>query len=309
MSSIRVFAPATVANLACGFDILGLAINKPGDELIMELNNSRKIVISEITGDGGRLPKNPMENTAGVAAAVLLKKIKSKQGISIRLHKRMPLGSGLGSSAASAVAAAFALNELLGRPFGRQELIPFAMAGEKAACGAAHADNAAPSMLGGITLIRSLNPLEIIPLPVPASLYVAVVHPHVEVMTRASRKAVRKSVPLETVVAQTGHTAAFIAALFRKDLPLLGRSSVDFLAEPYRAGLIPGFKQVKEKALELGAIACSISGSGPSVFALCASRSDAQSTGKAMKKIYEKRRTGCDLFVSRINSQGVKITG
>jgi len=309
MSSIRVFAPATVANLACGFDILGLAIDRPGDELIMDLNSSGKIRIIEITGDSGRLPRNPLANTAGVAVAVLLKKIRSRQGVSIRLHKKMPLGSGLGSSAASAVAAAFALNELLDRPFTRQELIPFAMAGEKAACGAAHADNAAPSMLGGITLIRSLNPLEIISLPVPASLYVVVVHPHVEVMTRASRKAVRKSVPLETVVAQTGHTAAFIAALYRKDTQLLGRSSVDFLAEPYRASLIPGFKQVKEKALELGAIACSISGSGPSVYALCASKSGAEKTGRAMKKIYEKMGTGCDLFLSRINRHGVKITG
>lgn len=309
MKSIRVFAPATVGNVACGFDILGLAINRPGDELIMELNTKSKVLLHSITGDEGKLPLDPAKNTSGVAAFAMLKKLKSKQGITIRLNKKMPLGSGLGSSAASAAAAVFALNELFGRPFPTEQLIPFAMEGERIACGSAHADNVAPSLLGGIVLIRSNDPLEVISLPVPQKLYVVVVHPHVVLMTRDSRNVVKKEVPIKTVVAQMGHTAAFIAALYANDYGLISRSTLDFLAEPYRAALIPSFHVVKKNSMKQGALACSISGSGPSVFALCDSKETAEKVGRAMIAGFARAHIASDLFISKINKQGVKITG
>ena len=189
---ITVFAPATVANIGCGFDSMGLAIDLPGDELMLELNNEKKIRIRKITGDGKKLSYDPKKNTSGVAIQALLDALEIKQGMDVYLHKKMPLGSGLGSSAASSVAGAFAANELLGRPFRREELVSFAMAGEKVASGVAHGDNAAPSLLGGIVLIRSYKPLEVISLPVPEKLMVIVVHPDVELLTKKSRSVLPK---------------------------------------------------------------------------------------------------------------------
>lgn len=305
--SIRVFAPATVANLACGFDVLGLAINKPGDELIMEPNRLRKVIIASVTGDGGKLSVDPGRNTAGVAIQALLKSLKSKQGFTIRLNKKMPLGSGLGSSAASAAGAVFACNQLLGCPFTLDNLITFAMEGERVACGSAHADNVAPALLGGITLIRSVNPLEVISLPVPQKLFIVVVHPHLVVMTKKSRAAIKKHIPLKTVVSQTGSIASFVTALFTSDYDLLGRSMIDFIAEPFRARLITGYSEARELALKNGAIACSISGSGPSVFGFCMSSEQAHAAGTAIAKGFEKYRVKTDIYVSKINKTGVKI--
>jgi homoserine kinase len=308
-SSISVFAPATVANLACGFDILGMAVHKPGDGLIMKLNNTGKINIDSITGDGGKLSYHPMKNTAGVAVASMLKKLRSKQGVTITLNKQMPLGSGLGSSAASSAAAAFAFNELIKRPFTRHELVTFAMEGERIACGSAHADNVAPALLGGIVLVRSIDPLDLISLPVPAKLFIVVVHPHQVLMTKKSRAVLKKNIPIKTVVAQMGNTAAFIASLYKNDYSLMARSAVDYLAEPYRSPLISGFNKVKKSALEKGALVCSISGSGPAVFALCDSRDNALQCGKAMSAAFEKNNIMSDLFISRVNTKGVVITG
>ncbi len=295
--------------MACGFDILGLAIRRPGDEIIMETNTQRRIVIQSVTGDAGRLPQDPLRNTSGVAAAAMLKKLKSRQGVTLTLNKKMPLGSGLGSSAASAAASVFALNELLGRPYSAEQLIPFAMEGERMACGSAHADNVAPALLGGIILIRSHHPLDVIALPVPTRLSVVVVHPHIELMTRKSRQVLKKQIPLHTVVTQTGHTAAFIAGLFTSDYGLIGRSCKDFLAEPYRAPLIPAFQEVKKSAHRQGALVCSISGSGPSAFALCDSNETARRTGKAMASAFFKAGIRADVFMSKINREGVTITG
>ena len=303
--TVRAFAPATVSNLGCGFDIFGLAIDQPGDIVEASWRRSAGTVIRKITGDKGLLPLDAGRNTAGVAVQQLLQAAGEQRGVELVVHKRMPLGSGLGSSAASAAAAVMAVNKLLGRPFARHELVPFAMEGERIACGSAHADNAAPSLLGGIVLIRSLHPPEFIELPVPRRLQVVVVHPHTEVLTRDARAALGKSVSLAAATEQWANTAALVAALYTSDTGLLGRAVTDRVAEPVRAPLIPGFYDVKESALAAGAIACSISGSGPSVFALC--KGDASRVAAAMKKAFRSAGLRSDVFVSRINSRGARL--
>jgi homoserine kinase len=303
--SVRVFAPATVSNLGCGFDIFGLAIDQPGDIVEAGWNRTSDTVIRRITGDKGLLPLDAGRNTAGVAVQMLLQAAGERRGVEIRLHKRMPLGSGLGSSAASAVAAVVAVNRLLGNPFTRHELVPFAMEGERVACGSAHADNAAPSLLGGIILIRSLQPPEFIELPVPRKLKVVVVHPHTEVLTREARAALGKSVSLSDATQQWANTAAFVAALYASDTDLLGRAVTDRVAEPVRAPFIPGFYDVKEAALSAGAIACSISGSGPSVFALCTG--DPDRIAAAMKKAFRSAGLRSDVFISKVNARGARF--
>jgi len=267
MKPIRVFAPATVANLGCGFDVMGCAIDQPGDELQLSFNRNKRLVIKTISGDGGKLSYDPKKNTSTVAIQALLNALKSKQGFDIVLDKKMPLDSGLGSSAASSVAGVYAANVLLGKPFSKKELVQFAMQGEKVASGAAHADNVAPCMLGGIILIRSYHPLDIIRLPVPEKLFLVVVHPQVEVLTKDARAVLKKNVPIEDAILQWGNTAALTAGLFSNDLKLVGRAVDDHIAEPYRAPLIPYFEKVKKAAMNSGALACSISGSGPSIFA------------------------------------------
>ncbi len=307
MKNITVFAPATVANLGCGFDVMGLAIDQPGDELILSLNNEKKIIIKNITGDGGKLSYDPKKNTSTVTIQSMLNELKSKQGFDVILKKKMPLGSGLGSSAASSVAGVFAANVLLGKPFSRRELVPFAMQGEKVASGAAHADNVAPCMLGGIVLIRSYDPLDIIQLPVPKKLFLVVIHPHVEVLTKDARAVLKKNIPIKDAVHQWGNTAALTSGLYENDLKLVGRSVKDFIAEPYRASLIPHFAKVKKAAMENGAIACSISGSGPSIFALCDGKSKTKKVADAMKKIFSKNKIKSDIYISSVNKSGVKI--
>ena len=307
MKQVKVFAPATVANLGCGFDVMGCAIDEPGDELILSLNKEEKLVIKKIIGDGGKLSFDPKKNTSTVAIQSMLDKLKSKQGFDITLKKKMALGSGLGSSAASSVAGVYAANLLLSKPFSKKELVLFAMQGEKVASGAAHADNVAPSMLGGIILIRSYHPLDIIVLPVPKKLYLVVVHPHVEVLTKDARAVLKKSVDMKDAIQQWGNTAALTAGLFSNDLKLVGRSVEDFVAEPYRSALIPHFSKVKKAAMENGAIACSISGSGPSIFAMCDGKSNTKKVADAMKKIFSKNKIKSDSYISSINKSGVKI--
>jgi len=307
MKTIKVFAPATVANLGCGFDVMGLAIDEPGDEVSLAFNQEKKIIIRKIIGDGGKLSDDSQKNTCTVAIQSMLNALKSKQGFDVVLKKKMPLGSGLGSSAASAVAGVYAANVLLGKPFSKKELVPFAMQGEKLASGAAHADNVAPCMLGGIILIRSYQPLDIIQLPVPESLYLVVVHPHVEVLTRDARAVLKKNIPMEMAVRQWGNTAALTAGLFQNDLSLVGRAVEDYVAEPVRAALIPHFQKVKNAALENGAMACSISGSGPSIFAMCDGKSRAGKIAAAMKKIFSKNRIHSESYISSVNRKGTKV--
>lgn len=304
---ITVFAPATVANLGCGFDTMGLAINAPGDELRLEINKENKIRIRKITGDQGKLSYDPKRNTVGVAIQALLNALEINQGFDIYLSKKMPLGSGLGSSAASSIAGAFAANELLGSPFRRTDLVPFGMAGEKVASGAAHADNVAPCLLGGITLIRSYDPLEVISLAVPEKLMVVVVYPHVELLTKNARAVLPKTFSIKDGVAQWSNTAALVAGLYTDNYSLIGRAVTDRIAEPHRAGLIPSFHQVKASAIINGALACSISGSGPSVFALAQKKSDADKIAKAMQAEFSRGKIKSTSYISPVNLKGVKI--
>ena len=306
-NKVTVFAPATVANIGCGFDSMGLAIDEPGDELTVEFNDEKKIRIRKITGDQKKLSNDPKKNTAGVAIQALLDTLEIKQGFDVYLSKKMPLGSGLGSSAASAVAGAFAVNELLGQPFSRQELIRFAMEGERIASGTAHADNAAPSMLGGIVLIRSYNPLEVISLAVPDKLVVVVVHPDVVLLTKNSRAVLPKSISLTDGIAQWSNTAALVAGLYTNNYSLIGRSVSDRIAEPHRASLIPCFSEVKASAIIKGALACNISGSGPSVFALAEGKSIAAEIAKAMKSVFSKSKIKSTAYISTVNKKGVRV--
>ncbi|HSJ73927.1 MAG TPA: homoserine kinase [Miltoncostaeaceae bacterium] len=319
MTHVRVFAPATVSNLGPGFDVLGLALSRPGDLVDAEWRDEPGIEIAEVTGDGGVLPTDPDRNVAGVAAASVLAALfasgvsleraggaRLPAGVRLRVHKQMPLESGLGSSAASSVAGAVAVNELFGRPLSRRELLPHALAGERTAAGAGHADNAAPSLLGGITAIRGYGPLEVLDLPVPPALRLVVVHPHLQVETSYARGLLRGfGFPIDLAVANLGNMAGFVAALYRGDLELLGRCIEDRLVEPLRMPLIPGLAAVKQAAREAGALGCSISGSGPSVFALAADDDTADRVAGAMAGAF---RDAADLeseaYTGPVNTEG-----
>lgn len=302
--SVEVFAPATVANVASGFDVLGFALERPGDRVRLTRSSGNGVRLVSVEGDGGKLPLDPSRNTAAVAVSRYLEAIGSPFGVDIRLFKGMPLSSGLGSSAASAVAAVFAVNVLAGRPLETRELLPYTMGAEQVACGTAHADNVAPSLLGGFVLVRSYEPLDIVRLPVPAGLSAAIVHPHTEIRTEDARRILKKELRLVDAVRQWGNLAALVAALYEGDLQLLSRSLQDVVAEPRRALLIPGFDRVKAAALEEGALGCSISGSGPSLFALCASVEIAERAGTAMQAAFADTGLDSDRFVSPINPVG-----
>ncbi|MBE7175666.1 MAG: homoserine kinase [Mucilaginibacter polytrichastri] len=277
LKTIRVFAPATVANVVCGYDVLGFAIDEPGDELQMTLTDGEPgITITKITGDEGRLPLSPEKNTCAVSVHHYLKHIgREDLSIEIELHKKMPIGSGLGSSSASTVAGLYAINQLLGEPLTPHELIPFAVLGEEAACGYGHADNVAPAILGGFTLVRSYAPLDVIKLPHP-ELYVALVYPEVDVPTRDAREMIRNRITLKDAVVQWGNIAGLVSGLCLGDHDLIGRSMQDHLIEPTRSILIPGFDEMKQIALENGALGFGISGSGPSVFSLVKTAQEAK---------------------------------
>ena len=307
MKKISVFAPATVANVACGFDALGFALHRPGDIVEAELTDGEQLRILEITFDDVKMPFDAETNTAGVAVKAMLTHLGSEQGISLRVHKRMPLGSGLGSSAASSVAALHAVNLLLGCPFEQRELVPFAMLAEAAACGAPHADNVAPGLLGGFVLVRSYDPLDVIPLDYPKELYCAILHPHIELRTEDARRILRRQIRLSDAVAQWSNLAGLIAGLSRQDYGLISRSLNDFIFEPVRSLLIPGFDRVKDAALQTGALGCSISGSGPSIFALCVSEDQAQRVASAMQQSLSSLELESDVLISAINPEGPGI--
>ncbi len=306
-TAVRVFAPASVANVAVGYDILGFALNGPGDEIVAGFSERPGLEIRLISGDGGKLPYTPERNTAGFAALKLLEHLghdMMANGIFLEIHKKMPFGSGLGSSAASAAGAVMAVNELLGRPLSKPELLPFAVLGEQIADGAYHADNVGPSLLGGIILVRNNASLDVHSLPVPEKLYAAVVYPEVEILTREARSILSKEVSLERLIEQSGNLAGFIVGLYRADYSLIGRCLQDVVIEPQRARLIPHFYQVKSAALETGALGCSISGAGPSIFALCDDPGTAKKAGAAMGEIFEANQIRHHLFISGINLEG-----
>ena len=252
---VRVFAPATVANVACGFDVLGFAINAPGDEVVARHSEKPGLRITKITGDDGKLPKIPEKNTAGVAALDLLRHLgMSDRGIELEIHKKMPFGSGLGSSAASAVAGVYAVNKLIGEPLAKQQLLPFAMQGEASADGAWHADNVGPSLLGGIVFVRSNQELDIAQLPVPENLWAAVVHPDIEILTKVAREILPTNIPMVNATQQIGNLGGLICGLIQEDYAMIGRSIHDVIAEPRRQKLIPEFYNAKRAAMSNGAL-------------------------------------------------------
>jgi homoserine kinase len=303
--SVKVFAPATVANVVCGYDVLGFAVNQPGDEVIMRLTGGTGINISKITGDDGKLPLDPAKNTVSASVQHYLNHIgKPDTGVDIELHKKMPIGSGLGSSSASTVAGLFAINTLLDNLLTNKELVPFAMKGEELACGYGHADNVAPALLGGFVLIRSYEPLDIISLPFPKDLHAAIVYPEVDVPTKDARQMIRSKVLLKDAVTQWGNVAGLVSGLFMNDYELIGRSMTDILIEPIRSILIPDFAFMKSLALENGALGFGISGSGPSVFALTR---DADTAGRITEKLQQHLKAvaiNSLCFVSEVNKKG-----
>ncbi|GAB3564214.1 homoserine kinase [Spirosoma luteolum] len=308
MKSIRVFAPATVANVACGFDIFGFAVASPGDEVTLTLTDTPGVRITDITGDEGRLPREAHRNTAGIAIQTFLKHIgRTDLGVDVVLHKQMPLGSGLGSSAASAVAGVYAINELLDRPLATIDLLPFAMEGERLACGSAHADNVAPSLLGGFVVIRSYAPLDVVRIDTPASLVCTIVHPDIEVNTKDARFILKNEVSLKNTITQMGNVAGLIAGLMTPDYNLISRSLVDVIIEPVRSILIPEFNEAKKAAIDTGALGCSISGSGPSMFALSRDVETAERVGAAMQQAFLAVGILSEAYVSEINQQGPRV--
>ncbi|MCR9286734.1 MAG: homoserine kinase [Bacteroidetes bacterium] len=305
-AGLKVFAPASVGNVGVGFDCLGFALEKPGDEIIARFSNNKGLKITKITGKKGKkIPFEIEKNTAGFAAYKLLEHLgETERGIEIEIHKKMPLGSGLGSSAASAVAGVMAINELFKRPLEKKELLPFALMGEELASGSRHADNVAPSLLGGLRLIRDNDTLDVHRIPTPNGIFASVIYPHVEILTKDARGILSPTVPLRKMVQQSANLSAFILGMFNSDIELVRRSLKDIVIEPQRAALIPHFYQIKEAALENGALGCSISGSGPSIFALSQNSLIAENVGEAMKKIYTDAKIEFQLFLSPINHEG-----
>lgn len=308
MNSVKAFAPATVANVSCGFDIFGFAIQEPGDTVELYQRDEPGIVITDITGDEGRLPRQAEKNSVTVVMLALLKHLGiTNLGCEVVLRKNMPLGSGMGSSAASAVAGVVAMNELLGNPLSRKELLPFAMEGERIASGSAHADNVGPSLLGGFVVIRSYNPLDIFTIPVPDDLYCTLVHPDIEINTKDARFILRNEVSLKNTIAQMGNVAGLVAGLMKADYDLISRSMVDVIIEPVRSILIPEFREVKQAAISNGALGCSISGAGPSMFALSRGIENARNAGKAMQERFAGAGIEAAMHVSGINQGGAIV--
>ncbi len=302
--TVKVFAPASVANVAVGYDLLGFALDDPGDEIHVRFADEPGLKITTITGDKGKLPYETEKNTAGFAAQSLLNHLEEERGIEMEIHKKMPFGSGLGSSAASAAAAVMAVNELLGAPLTKRQLLHFAVLGEQVADGAYHADNVAPALLGGMILIRSNEDLDVLSLPVPEDLFAAVVYPYIKILTKDARGVLSETVALSHVIRQCGNIAGFVTGLFQTDYELIERSLEDVIIEPQRAPLIPHFYEVKKSALDAGALGCSISGAGPSIFALCKGRESAERVAKTMSQIFCNNNIALEIFVSPINARG-----
>jgi homoserine kinase len=301
---ITVHAPGTVANMVCGFDVLGMCLKEPYDIMQVKLLEEKKITI--ISKDGYKLPSDPAQNTAGAPLIEMLNEIDETIGFEVTIEKQIKPGSGIGSSAASAAGAVVAANYLLGSVFTNEDLVRFAMFGEKVASGVKHADNIAPCIYGGVTLIRSIFPLDIISLAAP-DFYVTVVHPQIEVRTSDARQILRKEVQLKDAIKQWGNIAGLVAGLLKNDLDLIGRSLEDVIIEPVRSMLIPGFDEVKRKCKNAGALGGGISGSGPSIFMLSAHEATAREVESVMKAVYEKIGISYHTYVTTLNKSGVRV--
>lgn len=306
LNKIRAFAPASVANVSCGFDVLGFAMDKIGDTIEIEINDSGQIIIEKIDGPGN-LSTDPLKNVCGVIALSMLKKLNATTGLTIRLTKGILPGSGLGSSAASSAVTAFAINKLFNDVFTPTELVQFAMLGEELASGTPHADNVSPALFGGFTAVRSYAPLDIINIPVPKELFVVVIHPKIELRTELSRNILKKQVELKTAIKQWGNVAGLIAGLYSEDYELIGRSLEDFIIEPTRAVLIPGFAEITKASKNAGALGCGISGSGPSIFSLCKGEKNAIIIANAIEQEANKLDLPFDIHISKISVLGTRV--
>lgn len=302
--SITIHSPATVANMVCGFDVLGFAVNEPYD--IMTISFTQEPGITIINEDEYNLPTDPEKNVAGAALLALIEEMPQPVGFELRINKQIKPGSGVGSSAASAAGAVVAANRLLGDLFSKEDLVRFAMNGEKVASGVKHADNIAPCIYGGVTLIRSIFPLDIIPLQAPP-LFVTIVHPQIEVRTSDARSILKKQIQLKDAIRQWGNIAGLVAGLQQNDYALIGRSLEDVLIEPVRSILIPGFNLVKQKSIEAGALGGGISGSGPSIFMLSKDETTAKNVEQVMKQVFEEIELAHHTYVTTINTEGVRF--
>lgn len=303
-NELKVFCPATIANISCGFDVLGVALDAVGDEMVIRKTPVKGIRITKLEGQD--LPMDTLQNVAGVAGLALLEASDYDGGFEIEIYKNIKAGSGIGSSAASSTGAVWAMNELLGKPFSNLELVKFAMEGERLASGVAHADNVAPALFGGFTLVRSYDPLDVVAIPSPSELYATVIHPQIEVKTSDSRKILKTKITLEDGIKQWGNLGGLIAGLFTSDYALIGRSLVDHIVEPIRSMLIPGFAEVKSAAMAAGALGCGISGSGPSIFSFSKGEETALKVGDAMREVYRNIGIDYDVHVSKVNFKGVR---
>ncbi|MBS1661700.1 MAG: homoserine kinase [Bacteroidetes bacterium] len=304
MKQVTVQCPATVANLVCGFDVLGMALDAPFDYMTVTLCDEPGITVT--SKDGFPLPTDPAQNTAGAPLIAMLEELNQPIGFEVVIQKQIKPGSGVGSSAASAAGSVVAANHLLGNRFSKADLVRFALFGEKVASGVKHADNVTPCIYGGITLIRSIFPLDIVTIPAP-DLHVTVVHPQIEVRTSDARQILRKQVLLKDAIRQWGNIAGLVAGFMKSDYDLIGRSLEDVIIEPVRSMLIPGFDEVKESCKAAGALGGGISGSGPSIFMLSKDQATAASLEKIMKEVYTRIGIDHHTYVTTINQQGVKV--
>ncbi|MEM6515195.1 MAG: homoserine kinase [Bacteroidota bacterium] len=303
--SIRLFSPATVANVSCGFDVLGFCLDTIGDEMIVKKTKEKGITITKI--EGYDLPFDAEKNVAGVSAMALIEDYQPDCGFAIEIYKKIKPGSGIGSSAASAVGSVFGINELLGNPYDKTQLTQFAIKGEAIASKCEHADNLAPAIFGGFTLVKSCKPLKILELPIPKDLFAVILHPQIEIKTSEARDILPKSFPLRNAITQWANFGSFIHGLHTSDYDLLRESLTDVIIEPHRKQLIPNFDEVQTAALTSGALGCGISGSGPSIYSLCKGLHQAEVIGTRIKEIFENTDIDIELYISKINTNGVKI--
>lgn len=305
MNKIKVFAPASIANVSCGFDIFGFAVHDLGDFVEVWFNDQNELIIESIEGADG-LPFEPKLNVTTVAAQALLDAIGEKRGVSFSIQKTVKPGSGLGSSSSAAVAGAFAVNELLGNPFTRKELLPFAGAGEQLASNQLHFDNVAPSLLGGFSVVRSNEEMDVLSISYPEDLWVVAAHPQVEIKTKDAKHMLGRTISISNAVIQFGNVAGLVLGLTSKDYNLIGRSMVDMLAEPKRSKLIPLYEEAKKASLAAGAIGTNIAGSGPTIFSFCQGEESAKKVVQAYKAVYQNSDLDVNYYSSKINPEGAK---
>lgn len=305
MDKIKVFSPGSITNLSCGYDILGVCLNNRGDEITVTKTENKGIIIK--SNYEYNISNDINKNVAGIAAQALLKKTSTEFGFEIEIKKGIKPGSGIGSSAASSAGTVFAINQLLDSPFSQLDLIKFSMEGEKFVSDSYHADNVAPIIFGGITLVRSINEIDVIKLPTPKSLEVIIIRPNIEIKTSDSRKVLRKKIKIEEMVQQSANLGSFVSSLYNEDFNLMSRSIVDIIAEPNRRILIPEFDNIIKLSKINGAIAAGISGSGPSIFSLSKDTNISEKILKATTDHYNKLGISYDGFISKINTTGIKI--